>query len=270
MLEKADHCRYVTEMIDVKDAADCDYGGEGEEGYQNVETFPMAHHSLCTFSCYGGSDIFYSHSIKNSKNIFGSAGIKQGNFVIFNKKYEEQPYRTLVRRIIEHMKKTGEWGEFLPMKYSLFAYNETNAFLRYSLSKDDIVAKGWKYREPDAIQAATVVLASELPDTIDQVDDTILKQAIRCSQCQRLYKIIAAELTFYRNHHLPLPRLCYYCRYAARRAWRNPFHLQSRQCSCRQTDHGHQAVCPNTFQTAFPATDQKIIYCNDCYQATIY
>jgi hypothetical protein len=44
-----------------------------------------------------------------------------------NKKYSKEDYETLLPKIIDHMKKTGEWGEFFPMEISPFKYEETKA-----------------------------------------------------------------------------------------------------------------------------------------------
>lgn len=49
------------------------------------------------------------------------------------------------------------------------------------------------------------VLASELPD-IDQVSDDILTKAIICELSGKPFRIIKAELAFYRKHDISLPR----------------------------------------------------------------
>ena len=45
------------------------------------------------------------------------------------------------------MKKTGEWGEFFPIKYSPFAYNESMANFNFPMSKDEILNNGLKFQE---------------------------------------------------------------------------------------------------------------------------
>ena len=51
-----------------------------------------------------------------------------------------------------------------------------------------------------------VIQGKDLPDSIDQVEDSILQYAIACEVTGKLFRIQAAELAFYRKHHIPLPR----------------------------------------------------------------
>lgn len=48
--------------------------------------------------------------------------------------------------------------------------------------------------------------AIDLPDNIDEVDDSICKKIIRCIRTDRLYRITSQELSFYRKRGIPLPR----------------------------------------------------------------
>ncbi len=51
-------------------------------------------------------------------------------------------------KIIAHMKRTGEWGEFFPATRSLFAYNETVAQDYFLLDEDEVIRRGlqWYHR----------------------------------------------------------------------------------------------------------------------------
>ena len=83
------------------------------------------------------------------QDCFGCVGLKNKSYCIFNKQYSKQEYNELVPKIIEHMKKplpnpllggegTSERGEFFPAKYSPYAYNETNAYDYFPLSRKEI------------------------------------------------------------------------------------------------------------------------------------
>lgn len=54
---------------------------------------------------------------------------------------------------------------------------------------------------PDSITTCISV-----PQSIHNVDDTILGQALICEVSGRPFRIVAMELAFYRRHQLPLPR----------------------------------------------------------------
>jgi hypothetical protein len=51
-----------------------------------------------------------------------------------NKQYTKEEYEKLLPKIIAHMKKTGEWGEFFPISISPFNYEETPAMDYYPLT----------------------------------------------------------------------------------------------------------------------------------------
>ena len=84
------------------------------------------------------------------QNCFGCVGLKNKSYCIFNKQYSKQEYNELVPKIIEHMKHphpqplshrervAEERGEFFPARYSPYAYNETNAYDYFPLSREEI------------------------------------------------------------------------------------------------------------------------------------
>lgn len=61
-----------------------------------------------------------------------------------------------------------------------------------------------------------VIQATNLEDTIDAVDDSILKKVIICTQSGRPYRIMPRELAFYRKIGIALPRIHYALRHTAR------------------------------------------------------
>ncbi|USN57480.1 MAG: hypothetical protein H6766_03435 [Candidatus Peribacteria bacterium] len=69
----------------------------------------------------------YSFNCDSSSHLFGCIGLRNKSYCIFNKQYTKEEYNALVPKIIEHMKQTGEWGEFFHPSLSPFGYNETVA-----------------------------------------------------------------------------------------------------------------------------------------------
>jgi hypothetical protein len=51
-----------------------------------------------------------------------------------------------------------------------------------------------------------VIKGQDLPDTIQEVHDDILKVAIICEISDKPFRIIPQELAFYRKHNIPLPK----------------------------------------------------------------
>lgn len=72
-------------------------------------------------------NVLYSLHCSASSNLFGCIGLRNKEYCIFNKQYTKEEYNALVPQIIEHMKKTGEWGKFFHPSLSPFGYNETVA-----------------------------------------------------------------------------------------------------------------------------------------------
>ena len=128
-----------------------------------------------------------------------------------------------------------------------------------------------------------------MPDDIKDVPESITAEIISCEhegncnhQCTKAYKITQTELDFYKKMSIPIPRLCYNCRYCERIAKRNPIKLWQRKCQCagaassndiykntRTHDHG-SGVCLNTFETPYSPDRAEIVYCEKCYQQEIY
>lgn len=226
--------------------------------YQNFFSFYTIHSQY----------IFYSYLACSSKNCFGCAGVKGQEYCILNKKYTKEAYEALVPRIIEHMQKTGEWGQFFPMSVSLHGYNETLANDYFPLTQAEAIAKGahWSSFEAPKPQAAKTVLAADLPDSIDDVTDEILNQVIVCQATGKLFRITKQELAFYRTHGLPLPRVNHDTRYLDRLSIRLPRKLWSRQCDCSEASHNHGGCCAQQFETAYEPHRPERVYCEPCYQ----
>lgn len=64
---------------------------------------------------------------------------------ILNQAYSAQEYEELAGKIADHMRSTGEWGEFFPHKYSPFGYNDSVAQEYYPLVKETVQKRGWQW-----------------------------------------------------------------------------------------------------------------------------
>ena len=97
--------------------------------------------------CYDNRNIEYCDSCQNCKDLFGCISIKKGEYMIFNKKYSKREYEKLKEKIIEHMKKTGEYGEFFPPAIAPVCYNETQGNYYMPLTKEEVLARGWLWED---------------------------------------------------------------------------------------------------------------------------
>ncbi len=236
----------------------------------------------------------YTMHSTGSKNVFGCANLRNKEFCILNKQYTAEEYKELLPRIREHMKdmpyidKKGrryQYGEFFPSELSPFAYNETVQEF-FPLTKENALAKGFRWRDAEARQYQVSVTASKLPDNIKDVSDSIMNETIGCAheekcnhQCTKAFRLIPPELAFLKKMNLPLPRLCPNCRHYERIKYRNPIKLGQRICQCAgeasengvykntggHPQHSADEHCPNIFTTSYAADRPEIVYCEQCY-----
>src|SRR3989338_7644491 len=234
-------------------------------------------------------DSYYSNMCFGCSNLFGCIGLRQKHYCILNKQYTREEYTALKAKSIEHMKKTGEWGEYFPASISPFVYNESTAQDYFPLSKEEALAKGYSwYDRPDRKYKPTLK-AENLPSTIAEISDDILKQVIACDSqandetkktylnCTTAFQIIPLELELYRKMNLPLPKKCFPCRRTDRFAMRNPRKLWHRKCTCagiqsengiykNTATHRHGSNhCPEEFETSYAPERKEIVYCEQCY-----
>jgi len=212
-------------------------------------------------------DAEYCNYCNHSNNLFGCSGVTKNQFCILNKQYSEVEYHKLKAKLIEHMKQTGEYGQYFPINLSPFAYNETVAQDQYPLTKEQVLANGWIWKEPKDTTGKYTDF--RICDSIASVKDNILQEVLCCKQCYRNYKILPQELTFYRQYNIPIPRLCFNCRHLARLQQKNPRALWQRQCMCTQTSHSHNGRCATEFETTYSDKNPTIVYCEQCYMKEI-
>jgi hypothetical protein len=208
------------------------------------------------------SDISYCAHAYSCRNCFASTSINHNQYLIFNKQYSEKEYNELVPKIIEHMIKTGEFGQHFPPQFSFFGYNKTSAQMYFPLTKEDTQKHGYKWDdyEPPIPDVSKKIAAKDLPANIKDVTDDILNTAIECESTGRLFKIMPMELQFYRKQKLPLPHRSPEQRHLDRFALRNPRKFWQRQCD----------KCQKSLITTHSPQTNRTVYCDDCYTKELY
>lgn len=272
---RVEDSRYFERGDTVKDSYDCLTGGEQELCYESINP-DHCNGAFFTNYCHTDNDIWYSDSCQSSENIFGCVSLKSASYSIFNKQYDKEEYKKLKSKLIEQMKKAGQWGEFFPSNLSPFCYNETMAQDAFPLTKNGVSAKGLTWQDKFAKTEGKETI-TEIPESINDVDNQIVKEVLVCNTCKRNYKIIERELQFYKVNQIPIPRQCFYCRLAKLYEEMGPMHLWTRQCMCdyktykNTAIHGHhkEGRCPNEFETSYSPDRPEIVYCEKCYQAEI-
>jgi len=257
--------------LETKDSMDSYHFGFKSELVYESHALIHAYNVLFSHLCYDDSDIMYSDTCHNSQNLFACVGVKQGEYSIFNKKYSESEYTVLKEKIIAHMKETKEFGEFFSPQLSPFGYNETQGQVYMPMEKEQALAAGYKWEDqlPGTFGKETLK-PDQIPDTIQEVNSSILKDILACVSCTKNYNIVQTELDFYRSQNIPIPRCCPDCRYNSRIAQRPARHTETKTCTCDVGSHSHaEASCSNSFETPFTENDSSKIYCDECYKAEV-
>lgn len=268
--------KYLFMVFKAEDSMDYyEWGNKAEQIYESVNCgLEIARLYFCNQCWMGATDLYYCNTCPGARNCFGCVGLKKGEYAILNKKYSKEEYLKLKEKIIKQMKDTPYvdekgikyyFGEFFPVSFSDFAYNETIANYHFPLSKKEALSRGYGWRDKEKNAYKTTMKPGELPETISEVNDSILNEVIECEEKDNpesvgAFRITENELNFYRKMDLPLPRACFNVRYWRRMDKRPKLSLQKRYCS----------KCDVEVETVYTEDYAPVIYCEKCYQQEVY
>lgn len=260
-----------------RDSYDVNYCTPAELFYDVLSNIGEAmDQKFCQYS-WASSRLEYCSYVMNSEDCFGSVGLRKNQYCILNKKYSKEEYGRLRERIVQDMRQRGEYGEFFPAALSPFGYNETIANDEWPMTREEVLAAGWRWGEEAAgMRGKETKQWDDVADDIADIDSTVCTEMFLCVECGRNYKIIKQEFAFYKQYGIPLPRRCFECRHMMRMRARNPRKLWERQCMCLaqeggQDGHGHASGvrCANTFATTYAPERPEKVYCDECYRSTV-
>lgn len=234
-------CSYLYQaFMPVKDSMDCHEVGGGELLYECADLGYNAYNCKFTMNCLNQiTNLTYcNYCFLGSNNLFGCIGLKRRSFCILNTQYTEVEYKKLSQKLINHMKETGEWGEFFPVEISPFAYNHSLAQQFYPLTQSEAEGSHINWHVEETITAKT------------KRDPEILE----CEICHGPYKVIGPEKDLYKQLNQNLPTRCFHCRHQERLSKRAPRILLSSRCdNCSQ-----EIMTP-------PRKHSKQVFCEKCF-----
>ena len=120
----------------------------------------------------------------------------------------------------------------------------------------------WRTKEneitiPSGIQTIHV---QDVPNSIKEIDDSILGKAIICEISGRPFRIVAPELSFYRKYGLPIPHRHPDIRHEMRFKKRPGRTMYVRKCS----------NCDQEMLSVYASSYPGKVYCEACYNKEIY
>lgn len=296
-IKDARNCRFVFHCFDAenskygvhvwrnaKDCYDVDTTGRNAERmYNSMNAGIDVSNYIGSAVCWSSSFMQYSYYCFNSNHCFGCVGLRKKDYCILNKQYDKVAYDALQARIIDDMRRKGNYGEFFPASVSAFGYNESAAQEQFPLTKDGACEQGFLWEDfPRGTYGKETFTWDKVPDSIrDFKNDSMGKEVFVCMTCKKNYRIIVSELAFYKKLDISLPRLCPDCRHALRFQARGPNRLWYRKCTCagensdngvykNTAGHRHgQSHCQEEFETSYASERPEIVYCEQCYNAEV-
>ncbi|PIZ72972.1 hypothetical protein COY07_02545 [Candidatus Peregrinibacteria bacterium CG_4_10_14_0_2_um_filter_43_11] len=217
--------------------------------------------SMTCFFVWYGSNIYYSMNCHHCSDIFACIGLRDKKYCILNKQYTKEEYTPMVKRIVKHMIKTKEWGDYFPFNLSPFAYNETIAQEYFPLTKEQVIAMGLSWKEDGKEREAPANQPIFIPpENIREVNDDICNQTLGCENTGRKYKIIPQELEFYRKMKLPIPKIHPDQRHYNRLQLHSAYKLWNGKCG----------KCGTEIKTIHAHENKNKIYCEKCFSQEVY
>ncbi len=263
-IHESEDVAYSTRCFGNKTCRDCNNVFIGEELYEVTSAFSSTRTSF-SFSTYEGvSDTEYSGAVCYSSDLFGCVGIRRRNNCILNIQYTKDEYRNLREKLIHHMKETGEWGEFFPVRISPFPFNDTVAQDFFPLAKEEAVRRGYRWRDSVTEEHPVSRNTIKLPERSSEADESICENVCSCERCGKGYKIQKKELQLILKLRAPLPHKCFECRYSERMDQLELMQLKS--CPC--------ASCGIVIETCYmsqagSAVEVRQLLCEDCYAQAV-
>ena len=260
-----------------KDSMDFDYGLNSELMYEYTTGATQDFNVKFSYSAMTNvRNADYVECCVSGTNLFGCISVRNKSNVILNKAYSEEEFVLLRKKIIAQMNdmpfagnngRVYRYGEFFPMELSPFTYNESPAQDFFPLTKDEAVARGYRWKDSESRSHVATIPAESIPDSIIGVTESILTEALGCVHsdcnhgCVKVFRLAPDELAFYKKNIIPLPDLCPNCRIHGRLERVLPPKLWHRQCM--------KEDCKNEFETPYAPERKEKIYCESCYQQEV-
>ncbi len=233
-------CSFCITSFDAVDCRMCIGASKSELCYQVAGCPENYCVQFSTYTWPRSSYLQYCYFCRSSSNCFGCVALLRNEFCILNKQYSEPDFRVLVEDIRRHATETGEYGEFLPQRYSFFPYAESEAAEYFPAAE----AKAPRRVPPRRLHGAPAAFAAPQAGEIR-----------KCSGCGRNFRLVKPEIDFYLQQQIEAPEDCSNCRHDLRMQVRNGRNLRSVRC----------AECGADTFSAHPREVESRLLCQDCH-----
>lgn len=257
----SEHLLHCDQVVGHKDSMDVSISGGSEKLYNTVAVGSKSSNVKFSFASKFITESEFVINCRNINNCFACVGLENKNYCIFNRQYEKEEYYKELDKIKISLLQKGEYGDFLPFKFSTFAYNGSLAEISFFLDKEEVekIESLWQPETETNAVGMEMVRPENIPDTIKEVSDDILKKALICEKTGRPFRIIGTELEFYKIHNIPLPRVHQIKRIKDRYKYLGGLKMNNTDCE----------LCGKKIITLYDVNEGWKLYCDDCYKREI-
>ncbi len=257
---KAEDCKYLFSSKDIKDSLGVTGYGHKCERILESAAIGFSSNIIGSYGMENSSNVLYGFYSTNCTDVIACDAVKNLKYAVFNKEYSKEDYEKIREHIVNELTDLDLYGLMMPPEIAPFAYNETVGMDNMPMSKEEVLAAGFRWEdEIQMTKGRETIALSDIPDNIKDVSDSIINEILCCSKCERNYKITEAELLFYKKMVLPIPHQCFYCRHHDRVLRRGPYKFWHRNC----------AHCSKEIETNYAPDRPEIVYCEKCYQQEV-
>ena len=208
---EASGCKDCSNLIAGIDSDHCSRGFARRSEYTFFTHGLDCQNSAYCYTLFGGSNILYSaYMYGGCMDCFGCIALNKQQYCILNKQYTKSEYEDLAPRVIAHMKSTGEWGEWFPVKFAPHLYHESSIH-EFMADIPESVARARGYRvgeEVENVYPSKFLQGKLIPEQVDStVVDLLITTPIRCAITGKHFNIQKREIEFCMRHKLPVPRV---------------------------------------------------------------
>jgi len=294
-----ENCRYCHVGEFNQDCMDCTiFNPQSSLNYEHVCGWWWTTKCITWTVCRDTKNAYFSEFPAHSNYLLWCVNLKRDNYCILNKEYKKEERERLASHIIEELQETWQWWEFFPTEICPFPYNDSVAMDYFPVHKvifvdgreeiidpdahgtvilhsdefispavldlwwEEKIAIKWRTKdyEINIPENVPVIQADELTESIDEVEDTILKQVIICEKTGRPYTIVSQELKIYKKLWLALPTTHYSVRH-------------TRRMRSRPAKEYHLRTCDKTWEqmlSLYPQNTPFPVYNIEPYKQEIY
>jgi hypothetical protein len=174
----------------------------------------------------------YSGYSSKCENIVGCCGLLNAKNAIFNTQYSEQEYSTLRSKLIDHMKSTGEWGQFFPGSFAPNPYDESWVSFYFPLSSEEQKNYGFYFLPQSEQHQLDHRSSSDISRASHETNPEITKETYWDKKAQKPFQVLSQDINSCRELGVAIPHMHYMSRIQENFRWM-PYEgiLRGTQCA---------------------------------------